>query len=129
MEASKIYIAPLKKTFSVRHTNKLMKMSCKFQLVMSKMGTIADNDDPDEQFSIASEYAQALTDFPKSALKLTDKQVDALDDTEQDELQKIDVRLALTIQGLSKKDIDATVADMERAGSEVSSEDAKKSTK
>ena len=129
MEASKIYIAPLKKSFNVRHTNKLMKMSYRFQLVMSKMGTIADNDDPDKQFAIAGEYAQALTDFPKNALKLTDKQVDALDDTEQDELQKIDVRLALTIQGLSKKDIDATVADMEKAESGATSEDTKKSAK
>lgn len=127
MQASKIYIKPLNKTFNVRHTNRLVKLSYAFQLAMSKMVTIADEQDPDKQFKIAEDYAKTLVDFPTQALKLTDKQAEALDDTEQDELQKIDVRLALTIQGLSKKAISETISDMDNA--QAKEEDAQKSKK
>ena len=34
---------------------------------------------------------------------------------EQDELQKLDVRLALTVQGLSEHEINETIRDMEDA--------------
>lgn len=127
MQASKIYIEPLKKTFEVRHTNRLVKLSYAFQLTMSKMGAIADVEDPDKQFETAQNYASSLVDFPKEALKLTDQQAEILDDTEQDELQKIDVKLALTIQGLPKKAIAETLADMDNAVDKE--KDAQKSKK
>lgn len=129
MEATKLYIKPLNKTFSVRHTNKLMKMSYNFQLLMAKLGTIDQGDDPEEQVKLSMKYSQALTDFPMHALKLTDKQVEKLDDCEQDELQTIAVKLALTIQGLPKRDIDATINDMTTAMKHSTGEDAQKSEK
>lgn len=115
MKNAKIYIQSLHKSFPVRHSNKNMRESYKFQLAMAKVGQITDVNDPDEQFNLASSYSDKLVDFPVSVLKLNDKQAEQLDDMEQDELQKLDVRLALTVQGLSEHEINETIKDMEDA--------------
>ena len=127
MEASKIYIKPLHKSFYVRHTNKMMKMSYQFQLLMSKMGTIAESNDPEDQVNLAMEYSDALVDFPHRVLKLNDKQAEKLDDQDQDVLQNIAVELALTIQGLPKHEIKKTLDNMNEAIND--GEDPKKSDK
>ena len=92
-----------------------MRESYKFQLAMAKVGQITDVNDPDEQFNLASSYSDKLVDFPVTVLKLNDKQAEMIDDMEQDELQKLDVRLALTVQGLSEHEINETIRDMEDA--------------
>ena len=115
MKTSKIYVQSLHKSIPVRHSNKNMRESYKFQLAMAKVGQISDVNDPDEQFKLASDYSDQLVDFPVSVLKLNDKQAEKLDDTDQEELQKLDVRLALTVQGLSEHEINATINDMENA--------------
>lgn len=120
MKNAKIYIQSLHKSFPVRHSNKNMRESYKFQLAMAKIGQITDVTDPDEQFNLASSYSDKLVDFPVTVLKLDNKQAEKIDDMEQDELQKLDVRLALTVQGLSEHEINETIKDME---------DATKSTK
>lgn len=127
MESSKIYIKPLGKSFYVRHTNKLMKMSIKFQLLMAQLGTISSHDDPENQMNMELKYSNALVDFPKQVLKLSDKQAETLDNCEQSELQKIAVEIALTIRGLSKRDIDKTLDDMDKSMN--NGEDPRKSEK
>ena len=109
MKNAKIYIQSLHKSFPVRHSNKNMRESYRFQLAMAKVGQITDVNDPDEQFDLASSYSDKLVDFPVTVLKLNDKQAEQLDDMEQDELQKLDVRLA------SEHEINETIRDMEDA--------------
>lgn len=115
MKNAKIYIQPLHKSFVVRHSNKNIRESYAFQLAMAKVGQISDAKDPEAQFKLASQYSDKLVDFPVSVLKLDDKQAEKIDEMEQDELQKLDVRLALTVQGLSEHEINETLNDMDDA--------------
>lgn len=123
MENTKLYIKELNKSFSIRHTNKLIRYSYQFQLEMAKMGQIGQEEsEPEKQFEFVTNYSQTLLDFPKKALKLTDKQVDKLDDMDQEDLQKLDVKLALTIQGMNKQDIQSTLRSMDDAQKSTSEE-------
>ena len=120
MENTKLYIKELNKSFSIRHTNKLIRYSYQFQLEMAKMGQIGQEEsEPEKQFEFVTNYSQTLLDFPRKALKLTDKQVDKLDDID---LQKLDVKLALTIQGMNKQDIQSTLRSMDDAQKSTSEE-------
>lgn len=123
MENTKLYIKELNKSFSIRHTNKLIRYSYQFQLEMAKMGQIGQEEsEPEKQFEFVTNYSQTLLDFPRKALKLTDKQVDKLDDMDQEDLQKLDVKLALTIQGMNKEDIQSTLRSMDDAQKSTSEE-------
>lgn len=123
MENTKLYIKELNKSFSIRHTNKLIRYSYQFQLEMAKMGQIGQEEsEPEKQFEFVTNYSQTLLDFPRKALKLTDKQVDKLDDMDQEALQKLDVKLALTIQGMNKEDIQSTLRSMDDAQKSTSEE-------
>lgn len=123
MENTKLYIKELNKSFSIRHTNKLIRYSYQFQLEMAKMGQIGQEEsEPEKQFEFVTNYSQTLLDFPRKALKLTDKQVDKLDDMDQEDLQKLDVKLALTIQGMNKQDIQSTLRSMDDAQKSTSEE-------
>lgn len=112
MDKGSLYIPVLNKKFAVGHSNKAIKLSYKFQLAMAKAGDIAETDDVTQQFEKAVAYSDVLVDFPSQILKLTDKQKDKLDDMDQLDLQDLDVRLALTIQGVDKRGIDETVKSM-----------------
>lgn len=112
MDKGSLYISALNKKFSVGHSNKEVKLSYKFQLAMSKAGDISETDDVTKQFEKAIAYSDTLVDFPAKILKLTDKQKEKLDDMEQLDLQDLDVRLALTIQGVDKRGIDETIKSM-----------------
>lgn len=112
MVEDKLHVAALNKSFVIKHSNKNMKASYRFQLEMAKAGDIAESDDVTEQFKKAAEYSDILLNFPTEILKLTDSQRDKLDDMEQIDLQDLDVRLALTIQGIDKKTIDETIKEM-----------------
>ena len=94
---------------------------------MAQLGTISSHDDPENQMNMELKYSNALVDFPKQVLKLSDKQAETLDNCEQSELQKIAVEIALTIRGLSKRDIDKTLDDMDKSMN--NGEDPKKSEK
>ena len=123
MENTKLYIKELNKSFNIRHTNKLIRYSYQFQLEMAKMGQIGQEEsEPEKQFEFVTNYSQTLLDFPRKALKLTDKQVDKLDDMDQEDLQKLDVKLALTIQGMNKQDIQSTLRSMDDAQKSTSEE-------
>ena len=123
MENTKLYIKELNKSFSIRHTNKLIRYSYQFQLEMAKMGQIGQEEsEPEKQFEFVTNYSQTLLDFPRKALKLSDKQVDKLDDMDQEDLQKLDVKLALTIQGMNKQDIQSTLRSMDDAQKSTSEE-------
>ena len=123
MENTKLYIKELNKSFSIRHTNKLIRYSYQFQLEMAKMGKIGQEEsEPEKQFEFVTNYSQTLLGFPRKALKLTDKQVDKLDDMDQEDLQKLDVKLALTIQGMNKQYIQSTLRSMDDAQKSTSEE-------
>ncbi|MCC4501831.1 phage tail assembly chaperone [Limosilactobacillus reuteri] len=115
MRATKIYIKELKKSFNVRHTNKMMRLSYEFQLEMAKLGQLSDNAEIDDQFKAMTKYSHTLIDFPVQILNLNEDDENKLDEMDQEELQKLDVRIALTVQGLSKREIDNTLNAMDES--------------
>lgn len=117
MQDTKVYISALKKSFKVRHTNRNMKLSYKFQLSIAKMSDVAD-DDAVKQNEEALHYYDTLLEFPVALLKLTDAQAEKLDEMDADDLQMLDVKLALTTQGVKKSAIEATLQDMKSASIE-----------
>lgn len=112
MEQAKLHIDELNKTFKISHTNKNMRKSYQFQLTMAKLGQLNDVDDVNEQMKQVTEYSDVLVDFPADVLNLTDKQKEALDEMEQDQLQELDVTLALKIQGMSNAQIADVIDSM-----------------
>lgn len=112
MKPAKLHINELNKTFTINHTNKNIRKSYRFQLIMAKLGKLNEIDDTNDQMNALADYSDTLIEFPADVLKLNDKQKKILDEMEQDKLQELDVTLALKIQGMSNAEIANVISTM-----------------
>lgn len=114
MKSSKLYIPEIKKSFQIRHTNKMYRKSLQYSLAVTKSSLPVDN--ASESLEAAIKLDQMSLDFVQEVLKLTDKDLDQLDDSmDQNDLQKLAVKIGMLIQGSSDAEIKQTMNDMDDA--------------
>lgn len=114
MKSSKLYIPAIKKSFQIRHTNKMYRKSLQYSLAVTKSSLPVDN--ASESLEGAIKLDRMSLDFVQEVLKLTDKELDQLDDSiDQNDLQKLAVKIGMLIQGSSDDEIKQTMNDMDDA--------------
>lgn len=114
MKSSKLYIPEMKKSFQIRHTNKMYRKSLQYSLAVTKSSLPVDN--ASASLESAIKLDRMSMDFVQEVLKLTDNEVDKLDDSiDPNDLQKLAVKIAMLIQGSSKDEIDQTMTNMDDA--------------
>lgn len=114
MKSSKLYIPEIKKSFQILHTNKMYRKSLQYSLAVTKSSLPVDN--ASESLEAAIKLDQMSLDFVQEVLKLTDKDLDQLDDSmDQNDLQKLAVKIGMLIQGSSDAEIKQTMNDMDDA--------------
>ena len=99
-----IYLKEFKKKFNIKSSNKNMRATYKLQLTMAKASDI-DNMEPSEQIQATLNMTDDVCDYLKNVLKLTDKQVEVLDDLDATETVKLANHVAMRLMGLSEDDI------------------------
>lgn len=131
MKSSKLYIPELKKSFQIRHTNKMYRKSLQYSLAVTKSSLPVDN--ASASLESAIKLDRMSMDFVQDVLKLTDNEVDQLDDSiDPNDLQKLAVKIAMLIQGSSKDEIDQTMNNMDdarKSQNEEVDEDGKETSK
>lgn len=131
MKSSKLYIPEIKKSFQIRHTNKMYRKSLQYSLAVTKSSLPVDN--ASESLEAAIKLDQMSLDFVQEVLKLTDKDLDQLDDSmDQNDLQKLAVKIGMLIQGSSDAEIKQTMNDMDdarKSQNEEVDEDGKETSK
>ena len=131
MKSSKLYIPEIKKSFQIRHTNKMYRKSLQYSLAVTKSSLPVDN--ASESLEAAIKLDQMSLDFVQEVLKLTDKDLDQLDDSmDQNDLQKLAVKIGMLIQGSSDDEIKQTMNDMDdarKSQNEEVDEDGKETSK
>ena len=131
MKSSKLYIPELKKSFQIRHTNKMYRKSLQYSLAVTKSSLPVDN--ASESLEGAIKLDRMSLDFVQEVLKLTDKELDQLDDSiDQNDLQKLAVKIGMLIQGSSDDEIKQTMNDMDdarKSQNEEVDEDGKETSK
>lgn len=125
MKPAKLHINELNKTFTINHTNKNIRKSYRFQLIMARLGKLNDLDDMNDQMTALADYSDTLVEFPTDVLKLNDKQKAIIDDMDQDKLQELDVTLALKIQGMNGAQIAEVIKTMRDDNSSANSKSKK----
>lgn len=114
MKSSKLYIPEIKKSFQIRHTNKMYRKSLQYSLAVTKSSLPVDN--ASESLEGAIKLDRMSLDFVQEVLKLTDKELDQLDDSiDPNDLQKLAVKIGMLIQGSSDDEIKQTMNDMDDA--------------
>lgn len=114
MKSSKLYIPQIKKSFQIRHTNKMYRKSLQYSLAVTKSSLPVDN--ASASLESAIKLDRMSMDFVQEVLKLTDKEVDQLDDSiDPNDLQKLAVKIGMLIQGSSDDEIKQTMNDMDDA--------------
>lgn len=114
MKSSKLYIPELKKSFQIRHTNKMYRKSLQYSLAVTKSSLPVDNASASLEGAIKLD--RMSMDFVQEVLKLTDNEVDQLDDSiDPNDLQKLAVKIGMLIQGSSDDEIKQTMNDMDDA--------------
>ena len=114
MKSSKLYIPEIKKSFQIRHTNKMYRKSLQYSLAVTKSSLPVDN--ASASLESAIKLDRMSMDFVQEVLKLTDKELDQLDDSiDQNDLQKLAVKIGMLIQGSSDAEIKQTMSDMDDA--------------
>lgn len=114
MKSSKLYIPEIKKSFQIRHTNKMYRKSLQYSLAVTKSSLPVD--DTSASLEGAIKLDRMSLDFVQEVLKLTDKELDQLDDSiDQNDLQKLAVKIGMLIQGSSDAEIKQTMSDMDDA--------------
>lgn len=121
---NKLHVPALNKTFTINHSNRNMRRAVKFQLDMLKVGRAEDSDDIEAQFKTEADFFDKLIAFPTEILKLTDKQAEKLDDLDGQELQKLDTKIALMIQGADAETINDTLKAMDEPAEDTPSKSA-----
>lgn len=131
MKSSKLYIPELKKGFQIRHTNKMYRKSLQYSLAVTKSSLPVDN--ASESLEGAIKLDRMSMDFVQEVLKLTDEQMDQLDDSiDPNDLQKLAVKIGMLIQGSSDAEIKQTMNDMDdarKSQNEEVDEDGKETSK
>lgn len=131
MKSSKLYIPELKKSFQIRHTNKMYRKSLQYSLAVTKSSLPVD--DTSASLEGAIKLDRMSMDFVQEVLKLTDEQMDQLDDSiDPNDLQKLAVKIGMLIQGSSDAEIKQTMNDMDdarKSQNEEVNEDGKETSK
>lgn len=131
MKSSKLYIPEIKKSFQIRHTNKMYRKSLQYSLAVTKSSLPVDN--ASASLESAIKLDRMSMDFVQDVLKLTDKEVDQIDDSiDPNDLQKLAVKIAMLIQGSSDEDIKQTMNNMDdarKSQNEEVDEDGKETSK
>ena len=131
MKSSKLYIPELKKGFQIRNTNKMYRKSLQYSLAVTKSSLPVDN--ASESLEGAIKLDRMSMDFVQEVLKLTDEQMDQLDDSiDPNDLQKLAVKIGMLIQGSSDAEIKQTMNDMDdarKSQNEEVDEDGKETSK
>ncbi|MFP7153281.1 phage tail tube assembly chaperone [Weissella paramesenteroides] len=99
------------KPFAVRGTVKNLKKTYQLQLDMANSDEKMNGLDGVEALQAVLDIQEQIESFMIDVLNLSEKQIEKLEDLEQEELMEIAQYLAMRIMGMSDADIKATLAE------------------
>lgn len=96
----------------VKSSQKNMRLTYKFQLLMAKAQTFKDMD-LEDSIKASLDMLDQVNDYLITVLKLNDKQVELLDDLTVEETTQIANKVALRMMGLSEEEVEDALAPKE----------------
>lgn len=100
------------KPVEVKSSQKNMRLTYKFQLLMAKAQTFNDMD-LEDSIKASLDMLDQVNDYLIAVLKLDDKQIELLDDLTVEETTQIANKVALRMMGLSEEEVEDALAPKE----------------
>lgn len=99
-----IYLHEFNKKFTVKQSNKNMKLTYKLQLKMAQVDD-AEGKSPVEQVQLMLELTDRITEYITAILKLTTKQQAVLEDLENDATFALSNHITQRMLGMTEQEI------------------------
>ena len=108
-----------KKPFEVKGSVKNLKKIYQFQKDMAEMEGLTEDKQGVEVFDAMTNMLDELIEYIDNMLHLTDKQHEAIEDMEQEEVINIAQYVAMRLMGMSEAEIEKALSDDSEEGLEA----------
>lgn len=108
-----------KKPFEVKGSVKNLKKTYQFQKDMAEMKGLTEDKQGVEVFDAMTNMLDELIEYIDNMLHLTDKQHEAIEDMEQEEVINIAQYVAMRLMGMSEAEIEKALSDDSEEGLEA----------